>query len=177
LLFYTFLEGTKAAYYFIYLVYPFTAALVVFVRWCWQNWVRTRPLLALSLAGIFVIQAGGVLYRIRRDPYHREYLPAVDFLRAHAKPGDLIMGSHELGFTIGFRDNFVDDHLLGLETGKRADFILVEEIYQGRFDTVQLKNPARYAWLRQRLSEYRVIYNQKNYQVLELRPEFKAPPA
>jgi len=172
-LFYTFLEGTKAAYYFIYLVYPYTAALVVFVRWCWQNSVRTRPLVALGLAGMFVIQVGGVAYRIRRDPYHREYLPAVDFLRATAKPGDLIMGSQELGFTIGFRDNFVDDHLLGLETGQRADFIFVEEIYQGRFDTVHLKNPAEFARLQKRLSQYRVIYDEKNYQVLALRPEFK----
>src|ERR1039458_1159736 len=32
------------AYYLICLVYPFTAAVVVFVRWCWRNSVRTRPL-------------------------------------------------------------------------------------------------------------------------------------
>jgi hypothetical protein len=96
------------AYYLIFLVYPFTAAVVVFVRWCWRNSVRTRPLVVLSPAGMFVIQLGGVVYRIRRDPYHREYLPAADFLRARAQPGDLIMGimgSHELGFTIGFRNN------------------------------------------------------------------------
>jgi hypothetical protein len=170
LLFYTFLEGTKAAYYLIYSVYPYTAAVVVFARWCWQNSVRTRPLVALGLAGMFIVQVGGVAYRIKRDPYHKEYLPAVDFLRAHAQPGDLIMGSHELGFTLGFGDNFVDDHLLGLETGKRADFILVEEIYQGRFDTVRLKNPAEFAKLQERLAQYRTIYNEKNYQVLALRP-------
>src|ERR1017187_7209700 len=87
------------AYYLIFLVYPFTAAVVVFVRWCWRNSVRTRPLVVLSLAGMFVIQLGGVVYRIRRDPYHREYLPAADFLRARAQPVDLVMGSQELQFT------------------------------------------------------------------------------
>jgi hypothetical protein len=171
--FYTFLEGTKAAYYFIYLIYPFTAATVVFARWCWENAVRTRPLVALGLVAMFAIPVGGLLHRIRRDQYHREYLPAVNFLRAHAQPGDLIIGSHELGFTIGFQDRFVDDHLLGLETGKRADYILVEEIYQLRFETVQLRNPAQFAELQKRLAQYRVIYDQNNYQVLELRPEFK----
>ena len=175
-LFYTFLEGTKAAYYFIYLVYPYTAAVALFVRWCWRNSARMRPVLAVGLAGMFIIQAGGVAYRIRRDPYHREYLPAVDFLRAHAHPGDLIMGSHELGFTIGFRDNFEDDHLLGLETGRRPDFIFVDEIYQLRFETVRLKNPALFAKLQERLRQYRVIYDQKSYQVLALRPEFKGAP-
>ena len=123
-LFYTFLEGTKAAYYFIYLVYPYTAAVALFVRWCWRNSARMRPVLAVGLAGMFIIQAGGVAYRIRRDPYHREYLPAVDFLRAHAHPGDLIMGSHELGFTIGFRDNFEDDHLLGLRASAAAHLLI-----------------------------------------------------
>src|SRR5450755_176322 len=172
-LFYTFLEGTKAAYYFIYLVYPYTAAVVVFVRWCWRSSVRMRPLLALGLAGMFVIQAGGIVYRIRRDPYHREYLPAVRFLQARVQHGDLIMGSHELGFTIGFSDNFVDDHLLALDTGRRADFILVEEIYQGRFDTVRLKNPVQFIRLQERLAQYQVIYDEKTYQVLALRPEFK----
>ena len=175
-LFYTFLEGTKASYYFIYLVYPFTAAVALFARWCWHNAVRARPFVALCLAGMFIIQVGGVIYRIRRDPYHREYLPAVKFLRARVRPGDLIMGSHELGFSIGFRDNFVDDHLLGLETGKRADYIFVEEIYQGRFDTVRLKNPALYAKLQERLSQYRVIYDRKNYQVLALRMRQKGKP-
>jgi hypothetical protein len=106
------------------LVYPFTAAVVVFVRWCWRNSVRTRPLVVLSLAGMFVIQLGGVVYRIRRDPYHREYLPAADFLRARAQPGDLIMGSHELRFTIGFRDDFVDDRLLGLENREASRLYL-----------------------------------------------------
>jgi len=176
IVFYTFLEGTKAAYYFIYLIYPFTAAVVVFSRWCWRNAVRTRPFVALALAGMLAISVGGLVHRIRRDQYHREYLPAVDFLRARAGADELIAGSHELGFTIGFQDHFVDDHLLGLDTGKRPDFILVEEIYQLRFDTVQLKNPALYARLLERLAQYQVIYNQNNFQVLALRPEFKLGP-
>lgn len=173
ILFYTFLEGTKAAYYFIYLIYPFTAAVVVFARWCWRDAARMRPLVALGLAGMVMISVGGLVYRIRRDPYHSEYLPAANFLRARAQPGDLIAGSHELGFTIGFRDGFVDDHLLGLDTGTRPDYILVEEIYQLRFDTVHLQNPAEYNRLQERLAEYQVIYDHDNYEVLALRPEFK----
>ena len=37
-----------------------------------------------------------------------------------------------------------------------------------------LKNPAQFARLQERLAQYRVIYNEKNYRVLALRPEFKA---
>jgi len=172
--FFTFMEGTKAAYYFIYFVYPLTAATVVFARWCWQNYARLRPVVVLGLAGVFVIQTGGVLYRIQRDPYHKEYLPAVAFLQAHAQPGDLIMGSHELAFTIGCRpDNFVDDHLLGLNTGRWADFIFVEEIYRGRFDTVQLKDPQQYTRLQERLARYTVVYDKNFYQVLERQADLR----
>ena len=170
LFFYTFLEGTKASYYLIYLVYPYTAAVVLFARWCWRNYSRARVPVAVCLAGMFVIQTGGAMYRIRRDPYHTEYMPAVRFLETHAKPGDLIFGSHELGFLIGFRNGFEDDHLLGIEDGQKPKWIFVEEIYQGRFDTVRMKNPVEYAKLLARLREYRVAYDAKNYQVLELRP-------
>jgi hypothetical protein len=167
--FYTFLEGTKASYYLIYFVYPLTAALVIFTRWCWQSYPRARPVVALGVAALFVVQTGGVLYRIRRDAYHKEYLPAAAFLDAHARPGDLIVGSHELGFTIGFHDNFVDDHLLGLKTGRHPDWILLEEIYQGRLDTEQMKHPEQFAELQKLLANYQVVYDQKNYRVLELR--------
>ena len=172
-LFFTFMEGTKAAYYLIYLVYPLTAATVLFSRWCWQNYPRTRPLVGLSLAALFVIQTGGVIYRIRRDAYHKEYLPAVAFLRERAKPGDLIVGSHELGFSIGFEPDFADDHLLGMNTGKWPRYIFVEEIYRGRFDTVKLKDPAQYAKLQDRLALYKVIYDKDFYQVLERQADLR----
>ena len=168
--FFTFMEGTKAAYYLIYFVYPLTAAMVILVRWFWVNAAPMRPLIAVGLAGLFVIQTGGIAYRIRRDAWHKEYLPAVAFLRAHAKPGDLIVGSHELGFTIGFQPDFVDDHLLGLNTGKWPDYIFVEEIYRGRFDTVKLKNPEEYDKLQTRLTQYHPIYKENDFEILERGP-------
>ncbi len=175
LVFYTFLEGTKASYYLIYFVYPLTAALVVFVRWCWQNYSRARPLFAVALAGLFLVQIGGAAYRIHRDAWHREYMPAVAYLQTHAKPGDLIIGSHDLGFTLGFQKDFMDDSLLGLQTGKRANFIVIEEVYRGRFDTLQLRHPDQFANVQQILSNYQVVYDNGLYQVLALRET--APPA
>jgi len=172
-LFLTFLDGTKAAYYLIYLVYPLTAATVLFTRWCWQGYPRIRPLIGLCLAGLLAIETGGVLDRVRRDAYHNEYLPAVDFLRAHAKPGQLVAGSHELGFVMGFQHDFVDDHLLGLRTGRWPDYIFVEEIYRLRFETVRLKDPAEYARLRERLAQYRTIYDKNFYQVLERQADLR----
>src|ERR1022692_2585086 len=96
------------AYYLICLVYPFTAAVAVFVRWCWLNSVRTRPLVVLSLAGMFVIPLGCVGYRIRRVSSLRASRGAGNSLPKQVQTGHLIMGimgSHELGFTIGFRNN------------------------------------------------------------------------
>ncbi|MGA2132411.1 MAG: glycosyltransferase family 39 protein [Bryobacteraceae bacterium] len=173
-LFFTFLEGTKAAYYLIYLVYPLTAVTVVFARWCWQRYPRARPAVGLCLCGVFAIQTGGVLYRLRRDAFHKEYLPAVAFLRSHAKPGDLVAGSHELGFLLGFQGHFVDDHLLGLNTGRWPDFIFVEEIYRLRFETVQLKNPAQYTQLRERLAHYTIVYDKDFFQILERQADLRA---
>jgi len=64
----------------------------------------------------------------------------------------------------------VDDHLLGLNTGKWPDYIFVEEIYRGRFDTVKLKNPEQYDQLQARLARYHPIYKENDFEVLERRP-------
>src|ERR1039457_5758940 len=148
------------AYYLIFLVYPFTAAVVVFVRWCWRNSVHTRPLVVLSLAGMFVIQLGDVVYHIRRDPYQSGVSPGGRFL-ARPRPAGRFDHGHHGQSRVGIYHRLPEQ-------------FFVEEIYQGRFDTVLLKNPAQFARLQERLAQYRVIYNEKNYRVLALRPEFKA---
>jgi hypothetical protein len=167
-LFLTLLEGNKATYYFIYAVYPISAALVLFSRWCWRSFKRGPLLVACSLAGLLAVQIGGDVFRIRRDAWHKEFMPAVAFMQARARPGDLIVGSHELGFFLGYGDSFVDDGMLGLDTGRTPSYIFLEEIYNLRFDAIRERQPREYARLEDRLKDYQVIYNQTNYRVLAL---------
>ena len=70
-----------------------------------------------------MLQLGGTLLVIRTNGYHHQYQEAVNFVEQHARPGDRIVGTSELGFGIGF-DRLHDDMALGYYVGKRPDVII-----------------------------------------------------
>ena len=63
------------------------------------------------------------------NDYRGRYLEATNFLKRNAKPGDLIMGSGELAFELGFEGQVVDDSRLGFLSGKKPEYIVLEAQY------------------------------------------------
>lgn len=165
LFYYTFLEGTKAAYYLIYLICVYTALFAIWVRWLWARQAIPRWAMAGAVACLMLIGAGGCVQRMRLNKY-RNFDNAVAYLKAHMKPGDLVDGSHELGFGIGFTDQFVDDSHFGTGNVRPPDYIVMEEIYRGRIDTFHEHDLAVYNRIRERLKQYHVVYSQGNYDIL-----------
>jgi hypothetical protein len=166
LFYYTFLEATKAGYYFIYLGYVYTALLALWLSWCWRQRKVPRVLLVLAVLGMSMLQCGGLLVRARLNHYKNGYMAAVQFLRAHAGPNDLIVGSHELGFALGFQEHFLDDYRIGLGTGRYPDYIVVEEIYENRFAMLRNQRPHEYLQLEELLKQYHEVYNHDHYRIL-----------
>jgi hypothetical protein len=166
LFFYTFLESYKATYYMIYLIYVYTALLATWLAWCWNKGKLPKPVIALGVIGLMGVQAGGTVLNARANAYKNRFEPAVAYLRQHASPDSLIVGSHELGFALGFGGRFLDDYRLGLASGKRPDYIVVEEIYESRFETLQEQRPAEYVKLLELLKQYHEVYNQNSYRIL-----------
>lgn len=167
LVYYTFLEATKASYYFIYLIALYTAIAAVFLVWCWrQNRLWLRLAVAGTLTVVMTIQAGGCLYRMRRNPWGKEFNAAVDALRQRARPGERIAGSHELGFALGFHGSFEDDYMLGLETGRMPDWVVAEQVYDDHFDALRKQRPGDYVRLQARLAEYEQVWAIPTYRLL-----------
>jgi hypothetical protein len=76
------------------------------------------------------------------------------------------MASAELGFGLGSFNGLLDDPKLGFFSGKRPDFIVVEEVYRSEIDACQTKFPERYKYANKLLSqEYQKIYDHENYQI------------
>lgn len=165
--YYTFLEATKATYYFIYIIYIYTSLLVLWLCWCWRERKLPRILIVLAVLGLVTIQSGGLIQRGRINQYKTGYTSAVNFLRSHTTPDDLIMGSQELGFALGFEGNFLDDYRLGLSSGKHPDYIVIEDIYEDRFDMLHQQRPQDYAKLQELLKQYSVVYSQGDYRILK----------
>lgn len=159
-------DGQKLTWYLIHIIPIYTGLLAVFVLWCWNRRIVPRWLLAAGMFVFFGIQVGGVLQRIRLDAYHKSFAPASDFVRKNASGDQMIMGSAELGFGLGSFDHLIDDSRLGFYSGKKPDFIVLEEVYLTEIDSYKDRHPDIYQFIKSRLSnEYQKVYDQENYEI------------
>lgn len=162
----TLFDGQKLAWYLVHTIPLFAGLLAIFVHWLWTSTRVPRWAIALPLVLFGMLQLGGVAQRIRQREYQKTYLPAASFLKEHAGPSSLIMGSTELAFALGFDANLVDDVRLGYYTGKRPDFIVVEEVYQDAFIGVSTQDMQVYQYIVDLLgNEYRPIYDHAHYKI------------
>jgi 4-amino-4-deoxy-L-arabinose transferase-like glycosyltransferase len=159
-------DGQKLTTYLIHVIPLYTAILAIWINWCWNKRILHRWLILLIMAGFVALQVGGTLQRIRLDTYHRAYLPAVNFLKKEINEGRVVMASAELGFGLGSFNGLLDDPKLGFFSGKRPDFIVVEEVYRSEIDACKTLFPERFKYANKLLSdEYHQIYDHENYQI------------
>lgn len=162
----TLVDGQKLSWYLVHMIPLFAALLAVFLNWLWNNTRLPRWSIVAPIVFFFLLQAGGQLLKIRQNSYHKSYLPAVNFLRSNADPSSLIMGSTELAFGLGFNANLVDDIRLGYYTGKRPDFIVVDEIYEDAFKGVGTQDVIVYQHVLDTLAkEYHPVYDHAYYKI------------
>ncbi|MCU1258521.1 MAG: hypothetical protein JWO80_1406 [Bryobacterales bacterium] len=165
LVFYVFFDQTKQDYYFSYLSTIYTGLLALVLGWLWERRALPQPLIALAVAGIMAVQAGGAVMKLRHNPW-AEYTAASDWLKQHAGPNDLIDGSYELGFLIGYTPRFMDDSRFGTGNGRKPDFIFMDPIYDDRLPEQRAVNEEIYEQMKNRLAEYREVYSKGPYRVL-----------
>jgi Dolichyl-phosphate-mannose-protein mannosyltransferase len=159
-------DGQKLTWYLVHVIPIYTGILAALIVWSWKRWAHAKWLLVPAILVLVALQTGGVLQRIRQDSYHRSFAPAVDFLKQRANGGQMIMGSAELGFGLGTFEHLVDDSKLGFYSGKKPDFIVVEEVYRDNFKTIGPRHPDIYQFISARLAnEYTRIYDHELYEI------------
>ena len=162
----TLFDGQKLAWYLVHMIPLFAALLAIFVHWLWTSTSVPRWAIALPLAGFLLLQIGGIAQRIRQNEYSKTYRPAVDFLKAKAGPSALIMGSTELAFALGFDSNLVDDIRLGYYSGKKPDYIVVEEIYEDAFVGMGIQDSNVYRHILDTIAnDYHAVYDEAHYKI------------
>lgn len=168
------LDGQKLSFYLIHIVPFYTALLTVWTVWCWRHrWqsgilphIVSRTIIATCIAGLLTLQIGGTLYRMRINAHGKDFLPAAAYLKHHAKANDIIIGSAELGFELGFTDNLVDDVRLGYTTGKHPAYVVIEETYQRSLDAYRTSEPELDAYVTKLLTEeLRLVYDRNHYKI------------
>jgi hypothetical protein len=168
LFFYLFLEETKETYYFCYLLYFYIALLAIALTWLWNKSGAGKTVVTLAMLGIMTIGAAGSVQRMRLDGWGH-YQNAVDYIKQHAGPDDLVVGSQELGFLLGFTPNFRDDWGIGVAHGRAPRFIFMEDIYTERYQTEMIQKTPEYPAAIERLKEYKPVFQDEGFKVLERR--------
>jgi hypothetical protein len=163
-------EGAKVSGYLVHVIPWFTFGLAVAVADCWVQ-RRAPRVIPLAVVGIVAFLAFiRLLVPAIRDNYHRHYLPAVQYLERNASPSDLIMGSAELVFYLGFDRYILDDIMLGTTTGRSARFIVMEPRYTDYLQSIRITAPASYQRVAQELRDrYQKVYDQAAYQIYRKR--------
>lgn len=156
----------KLVYYLIHTVPMFAAILAILFQWCWTNRYVPRWMVAATACGLLLIQIGGSLHPVLRNPYHKNYLTAVDYLKRNSNAKTEVMGSAALGFGLGFTSGLVDDVLLGYHSGKRPDYIVVEDFYYRQaFENLRTAQPDAYRHITELLGQYRKVYDNSYYKI------------
>jgi hypothetical protein len=162
---YSNLDKDVHEFYLVHIMAPAIATLALVLNWV----LRTRRAPAWAIACVFLvigsIQLMTTVSRIRQDAYHHRYLDTTAVLKKTAKPGELIMGSSELGWELGWKSNLVDDFRLGYLTGKHPDVIVLDKNrYQEWIPNLKVFDPKAYTFTTGLLErEFHPIYRNDAY--------------
>jgi len=155
-------------FYLLHFLNPVIAFLAI---WLHSNWTEGRVprwVLAGLLAVLVAVQLMVTGSRIAQDPFRHNYRTTTAFLKEHSGSGDLIFGSAELGFDLGFfNGRLVDDFRLGFLSGKKATFIVLDQNrYLEWIPNLKKSEPRAYSYIMDMLAhEFQVVQENSAYQV------------
>ncbi len=135
--------------------------------WFWEKRPIPVWIPAAGLAGLLLLQLGGMALQIRQNTYGRRYRPAMQFVRRQA-PSGIIMGGSQLGFGLGY-EGLLDDPTLGYRSHKIPDWIIVDDHYTQNFEAIRQIDPGAYEHIEQTLRNYEKLYDQDGFIVYKKR--------
>jgi len=145
--------------YLVHVVPLYASVLAVWVVWLWDRVPAMKPVLVTAVAGLVLLQVGGVGLRAYVNNYDSQYRPLVRFLQAEVRPDDLVIGSAELGFALGFTDRLLDDTRMGFHSGRHPEYIVVDNRYQSWIVEYLASEPAVQTYVRTLLTQrYEPVY-------------------
>ena len=152
----------KNWYYLIFIIPYYTAIAAIAYAWLWRKYTRFRMPLVALLGIVLALNLGIVSARILHNDYEHRFLAATTFLKQNAKPGDLIIGSGELAFEMGFDGQVLDDSRLGFLSGKIPEYIVIEGQYANYwFPWFSAYEPATHRYIVGLFAnDYDVVYDQ-----------------
>jgi len=131
-------------------------------------WGRWTARVGLASFALFTVASVG--YRAALDVHHRAFLPAVSFLRAHVRAGDLVIAGGEFGLGLGFEQHVLDDPTFGFRSHRVPAYAVLSTDSHERLDAVSATDSAAGAYVKKLLAGMRPVFESKagsvRYEVL-----------
>jgi len=160
-----FLEGAKQPWYLIHLSWLLAAAAAASYTWHTQRRPAWRPVCLGALAVLVLLQTGYAAALIAEGRYAGVYRPVIAVLQRNMRPGELVIGSAELGFGLGF-DRVLDDRRLGYYSHRMPRFIVVGEDYRQSLQQFRREQPEIAQYITGVLASlYRPVFENDTYTV------------
>jgi Dolichyl-phosphate-mannose-protein mannosyltransferase len=149
--------------HFILLMVPMLSAWLV---WCWDHRSLPRWALIAAMSCMVAIQIATNGRRIEQDAYDNVYLATTSYLKQHAVGKGIIMGSAELGFELGFDSDVVDDYRLGIRSGKKPTYIVIDRNrYEEWIPLLATQEPESYRQIRALLGQFHQVFDAGAYRI------------
>ena len=163
-----FLEGSKQGWYLVHLTPLFSAFLALAANRLWENGAILARMVTAAQAVAVLLGIASFAYTASNQHLQRLYQPVVAFLNAHVAPQDLVIARSEFYFGLACRTCLRDDPNMGVFSGRRASYIVLDPDYDGSLLELRETNPPVYREVEQRLSmEYKEVFRNINYRVLQ----------
>jgi len=167
---FAFVDRDIHRFYMLHFSMSLAVLLAVWIWTCWQRRSAPRWALAGLAASLVTVQLATTGWHIHQDLYRNDYLVSTDFLKGKLQPGQLVFGSAELAFQLGWDGTLVDDYRLGYKTGRRhAAFIVLDRNrYQEWIPALQKLDPPAYQYIHGMLDhDYHLVQQDGEYQVYQ----------
>jgi hypothetical protein len=137
----------------------------VLVYWLWARGKSGRTLAIAFSAGFILLHVAAIAYRVKLNPFAKQYMPVVEYVRPTARTGALIMGPAPLRFELGFDTNLIFDPDLGAISGKVPALIVLDDQSRITMESQWAADPSRGARARAVLQRYHPIFTHGEYEV------------
>lgn len=135
-----------------------------------RPWIRTLGLLTILLG--IAIQLGGMFWSSRTSE-NAQLDSVAHFLDVHAKAAPSINGPSTIAFALNFDQRLVEDHTIGISTGKTPAVVIVDPNYEDSFSAMRQRRPTVFEAVQKRLDAYHPVFRTSRYTVY-FSPEFCA---
>lgn len=155
------IDNQEFWYYLIYSMPMLEACAGIWLYQSWKSRSLSRFLVSILLLGSVGYTCSAFRAGVQRDTYKNSYEPALAAIERYVRPGGVVMGPSEFGFSLGWGPPLIDDCYLGYASGIRPEvYVMHNDCDPGRYPETQ----RAWKWSREVLAKsYRLAETEHTY--------------